>query len=45
MDQNIKAIKEIETQIEDTLWSLERQDQIEEAFLVYQQAETMLGDL
>ncbi len=45
MDKIFEEIQQIETQIEEALWSLEVEGQLEEALAVYQAAETRLGAL
>lgn len=45
MDKKSKEIKAIEGQIEEALRSLEMQDEIEKALMVYQEAETKLDEL
>jgi len=45
MEEIMKEIEEIENQIEETLWSLEIHDELEQALKKYQEAETKLDAL
>lgn len=45
MDEILEKIQQIEAQIEDALWSLEVEGQLEDALAAYQAAETQLGAL